>query len=423
MTFDDFHFEPELLDGIDSMNYTDATPIQQQAIPPLLLGKDVLGIAQTGTGKTAAYLLPIMNRIFLGEFPNNKLKAVVVVPTRELALQIDQQIQGFGYYVGISSIAIHGGTDGFVWEQQVRSLQRGADIIVATPGRLIDLLNNKETTIGEARYLVIDEADRMLDMGFYDDIVTIRKQLAEDCQVALFSATMPKKIAQLANKMLRKPVRIEIAISKPPETIQQVAYVCYEAQKLSLIIELLGRTDEVKRTVIFVSSKKKATEITPKIRSKGIVVEQMHAMLEQKQREQVIRDFKSGYVKVLVATDIVARGIDIIDIEEVINYDMPRDNEDYVHRIGRTARGTETQGSAITLVTDKDLRAFDNLQHFLGQKILLMPLPVALGSTPEYIYNSHPHQKRINKKRTKKRYQTARIGGKKKGNRSKGPIS
>lgn len=414
MTFQDFHFEPALLEGIDSMNFVEATPIQEYTIPPLLAGRDILGVAQTGTGKTAAYLLPIMNRIYQGEFPPHQLKAVIVVPTRELAIQIDRQVQGFGYFVGVSSMAIYGGTDGIVWEQQVRSLQRGVDIVVATPGRLIDLLNIKDTTIHKAQYLVIDEADRMLDMGFYEDIITIRKQLAQNCQLALFSATMPHKITLLAEQLLHDPVKVELAISKPPESIQQYAYICYESQKLSLVVSLFEKEKEepIRRTVIFVSSKKKALEIAPQLKRKGLNVEQMHSDLDQKQREEVIRNFKSGAIDVLVATDIVARGIDITDIEVVINFDMPRDNEDYVHRIGRTARGTDSKGLAITLVTDKERRAFDELQHFLGKEITLLPVPSLLGEAPQYHYN--PSATSRSKKRS-----FHKGGSKKPSNRSK----
>lgn len=388
MTFQEFNFEPALMEGIDSMNFVEATPIQELTIPPLLNGKDLLGVAQTGTGKTAAYLLPIMNRIYKGEFPAHELKAVIVVPTRELAIQIDRQVQGFGYFVGISSMAIYGGTDGIVWEQQVRSLQRGVDIVVATPGRLIDLLNIKETTIHKAQYLVIDEADRMLDMGFYEDIITIRKQLASNCQLALFSATMPQKITLLADQLLSDPVKVELAISKPPESIKQYAYVCYESQKLPLVISLFETEKEraPQRTVIFVSSIKKALDIAPQLKKRGLNVAQMHSDLDQKQREEVLRNFKSGAIAVLVATDIVARGIDITDIETVVNFDMPRDNEDYVHRIGRTARGSSSEGTAITFVTDRERRSFDELQHFLGKSITLLSIPESLGDAPSYSY-------------------------------------
>lgn len=396
MKFDEFDLDPAVLDGIDSMNFDEATPIQALTIPPLLQGRDLLGVAQTGTGKTAAYLLPIINRIYEGEFLGNELKAVVVVPTRELAQQIDRQIQGFGYFVSISSIAIYGGTGGVAWEQQKRSIQSGADIIVATPGRLIDLLNNNAASIDTAKYLVIDEADRMLDMGFYEDIIAIRNQLPEDCQIALFSATMPEKIAGFANKLLKNPAKVEIAVSKPPESITQCAYVCYEPQKLPIIASLFASKEKVvKRTVIFASSKKKVRELTSKLHELKINVGEMHSDLDQTQRDQVMRDFKVGYIEILVATDIVARGIDIDDIEVVVNYDMPHDPEDYVHRIGRTARGIAGSGIAITLVTDKDRRDFDNLQRFLGKAIHTLPMDSSIGEAPYYEYDT---EKRANPK-------------------------
>lgn len=408
MEFNEFGFSSALLEGIDSMGFTEATPIQEQTIPPLLAGRDLLGIAQTGTGKTAAFLLPIMDRIYRGEFSNSELKAIVVVPTRELAIQIDRQVQGFGYFVDVSSIAIYGGTDGIVWEQQMRSLKRGVDIAIATPGRLIDLLNMGDTTIARVRYLVIDEADRMLDMGFYEDIITIRKQLAPDCQIAMFSATMPPKIDQLASKMLRTDAaRVEIAISKPPEAICQQAFICFERQKLPLIVHFFQTQEQVKRTVIFVSTKRKALEITPRLKKKGFNVGQMHSDLEQTEREVVMRGFKSGDIDILVATDIVARGIDITDIDLVVNYDMPRDNEDYVHRIGRTARGNDRQGEAITFVTDNELKVFDHLQHFLGREIKRLPLPEELGEAPSYSYN--PNSKPL-KKRSSSRKNSPKRG-------------
>lgn len=416
MTFQEFDLSPALLDGIDSMNFVEATPIQEKTIPPLLAGKDILGIAQTGTGKTAAYLLPIINRIYKGEFPSDELKAVIVVPTRELAIQIDRQVQGFAYFVGVSSMAIYGGTDGFVWEQQVRSLQRGVDIVIATPGRLLDLLNIKKTTIDKVRYLVIDEADRMLDMGFYEDILSIRKYLSTACQLALFSATMPPRINLLAEKLLSNPIRVELAISRPPESIKQYAAICYEEQKLPLLVSLLEKLNHLKRIVIFVSAKKKAMSITASLRSRGLGVDEMHSDLDQKQREVVLRSFKYGALNILVATDIVARGIDIADIEGVVNYDIPRDHEDYVHRVGRTARGVEGEGLAVTFVTDKERRVLDELQYFLGREIDLLPIPSAFGATPSYSFdlNSfHPKSKKKEKlygskrkkNRKEKRYQ------------------
>lgn len=410
MTFDEFDLSADVLDGIDSMNYDEATPIQELAIPPLLEGRDLLGIAQTGTGKTAAYLLPIINRIYEGEFHGDNLKAVVVVPTRELAQQIDKQIQGFGYFVSISSLAIYGGTDGIVWEQQKRSIQKGADIIVATPGRLLDLLNNGDASIATAHYFVIDEADRMLDMGFLDDIMLIRKALPKQCQTALFSATMPDKILALVHTLLNDPVKIEIAISRPPERIMQCAYICYEHQKMGVIASIYkDQTDNPKRTVIFASSKQKVKELITKLKQLHLKVGEMHSDLTQLERDQVMRDFKVGYIKILVATNIVSRGIDIDDIEVVINYDLPRDNEDYVHRIGRTARGdSQVNGLAITLVSEDEIGKFNHLQTFLGKTIQCLPVEASLGEVPDYEFV--PHQPSSGKRHKGRRYRSSRRG-------------
>ena len=396
MDFFDFDFADEVLDGLDAMNFSEPTPIQEATIPPLLEGRDLLGCAQTGTGKTAAYLLPIINRIYLGEFEEGYIKAIVMAPTRELAQQIDQQITGFGYFVSISSLAIYGGTDGSAWAQAQRGAERGTDIVVATPGRLISMLNLQAADISHTSYFVIDEADRMLDMGFYDDIMSICRRLPKTCQIALFSATMPPKIEELARSILKDPVHVAIAISKPPETILQSAYICYEAQKLPIVTDLLSSMSEEKptKTVVFSSSKLKVHQLATALKSRGVNVAEMHSDLDQTTREQVMRDFKTGYIEVLVATDIVARGIDIDDIKVVINYDMPHDPEDYVHRIGRTARGTDGRGVAITLVNEEEQRSFAALEHFLGYSIYKVPIGSEYGEAPKY--SPKTSQKRYN---------------------------
>ncbi len=423
MFFDEFDLDDEVLDGIESMNFIEASPIQELAIPPLLEKKDLLGVAQTGTGKTAAYLLPIINRIHRDEFAESQLKAVVIVPTRELAQQIDRQIQGFGYFVGVSSIAVYGGTDGIVWEQQKRSMQRGVDIIVATPGRLMDLIINKQATIEEASYLVIDEADRMLEMGFYEDILAIRKQMPPLCQIALFSATMPEKIKRLAESLLKDPVKVEIAISKPRESILQCAYICYEAQKKTLLKDfLLQSASNNKKVVVFASSKKTVHKLFEQLKKEKMPLAVMHSDLDQKERDVVMRDFKAGNIAILLATDIVARGIDIDDIDVVINYDLPRDFEDYVHRIGRTARGTDGNGLAISLVTDKECSAFDKLQTALKTTISTLPLPVALGDGPEYHYTPHKKKDKKRGNKAKKREPHKTPQGKKKKIKKEKPI-
>lgn len=402
MDFFDFDLEDAVLDGLEAMNFVTPTPIQEAAIPPLLSGRDLLGCAQTGTGKTAAYLLPIINRIYLGEFRDDSIKAIIMAPTRELAQQIDQQIEGFAYYLSLSSTAIYGGTDGVVWAQTQRSLEKGTDIVVATPGRLISMLNLNMADISKTAYFVIDEADRMLDMGFYDDIMNICRQLSKECQMVLFSATMPPKIAGLAEMILKDPVRIELSVSKPPATIKQYVSLCYEGQKLPVVKKMLGNGELVAKgvkTVLFASSKLKVHQLAQALRKEHLNVEEMHSNLSQTERDTVMRRFKTGAFDILVATDIVARGIDIDDIELVVNYDMPKDPEDYVHRIGRTARGNADGGTAFTLVTDRDLQAFYSLERFLGYEITQLPVEETLGATPLYA----PGEKRKNTPRSRSR--------------------
>lgn len=383
MRFDELDLEDEVLDGLDAMNFQETTPIQEATIPLLLQGRDLIACAQTGTGKTAAYLLPLINRLSRGEFEDDRVNAVIMAPTRELAIQIEQQVEGFSYFLPISSVAIYGGTDGIAWEQQCRGLSLGADIVIATPGRLLSLINLKHADLSAVSYFVLDEADRMLDMGFLDDIKQIYRELPEHCQTLMFSATMPPKIKQLAKTILKDPVEVEIAISRPPETILQSAYICYESQKLPILEQLFTATPP-KRSIIFSSSKLKVKELTSIIRRMGIKVAEMHSDLEQTKREQVMRDFKSGAIDLLVATDIVARGIDIDNIRVVINYDIPRDPEDYVHRIGRTARGNNDQGLAITFVSEAEQYEFSKIEDFLRKPIYKLAVPVELGPVPGY---------------------------------------
>lgn len=397
MYFDDFDFVDELLDSLEDMNFTSPTPIQEAAIPPLLEGRDLLGCAQTGTGKTAAFLLPIIDRIARGEFSDEHVTAVIMEPTRELAQQVERQIQGFGYFAGITSQAIYGGTDGIAWAQQSRSTQQGVDIVVATPGRLLDMLNLGAADISHTCYFVIDEADRMLDMGFFEDITNICKHLPKSCQIALFSATMPPKIAALAEQLLKDPFRIELAISKPPETILQCAYICYDTQKIAIVESLFRKQTEKKKAVIFASSKLKVRQLYDTLKRLGLDVAEMHSDLEQAKREQVMRDFKAGFFDLLVATDIVARGIDIDDIDIVVNFDMPHDPEDYVHRIGRTARGISGEGTAISLVGPQEQSDFAALERFLGYEVYKVPLDESFGEVPGYNPTKKPTK---NKRRT-----------------------
>ena len=350
MRFDELNLEDAILDGLDAMNFQEATPVQEQTIPVILAKKDIIACAQTGTGKTAAYVLPIINELSKGGFSENAVNAVIMAPTRELAQQIDQQIAGFTYFVPISAVAIYGGTDGIAWEQQRRGLEMGADIVIATPGRLLSYIKLGTVDLSQVSYFVLDEADRMLDMGFYDDIMQIYKQLPPTCQIIMFSATMPPKIRTLAETILKNPEKIQLAISRPPETIMQTAYICYGTQKIKILKNLFSKA-RPQRVIIFASAKVKVKELANTLSQMNFNVAQMHSDLEQAQREEVMKDFKNGKIDILVATDVVARGIDINDIRLVVNFDIPNDPEDYVHRIGRTARGTNGEGLAITFVS------------------------------------------------------------------------
>ena len=383
MRFDELYLEDAILDGLDAMNFQEATPIQEQTIPVILEGKDLIACAQTGTGKTAAYVLPIINELSKGNHPENSVNAVIMAPTRELALQIDQQIEGFTYYVPISAVAIYGGTDGIAWEQQRRGLEMGADIVIATPGRLLSYIKLGVVDLSSVSFFVLDEADRMLDMGFYDDIMQVYNQLPHTCQTVMFSATMPPKIRTLANHILKNPEEVEIAISRPRESIMQTAYICYNMQKVKIIEDLFS-TSRPKRVIIFSSSKMNVKDLAKTLKRQKFNVEEMHSDLEQSKREEVMRDFKNGKIDILVATDVVARGIDITDIRLVINFDIPHDPDDYVHRIGRTARGTDGEGLAITFVAPEEQTAFKKIEDFLGKEVYKIPVDSKFGAVPEY---------------------------------------
>lgn len=374
MDFYNLDLSDNTLDAIDDMRWTTCTPIQEECIPEILEGKDVLGIAQTGTGKTAAYLLPILSRLDEENFPADSINCVIMSPTRELAQQIDQAMQGFSYYMeDVSSIAVYGGNDGNRYEQESRSMKMGADIIIATPGRLISHITMGNVDFSKVSFFVLDEADRMLDMGFYDDILSITKLLPKTCQVIMFSATMPNKIEELAKTILKNPTIIKLAVNKPAEKIKQIACVCHENQKLGALKDIFKKYGH-KRVIIFSSSKLKVKDINKTLRSIHINSGEMHSDLSQSERDEVMFMFKSGQIDVLVATDIVARGIDIDDISMVINYDVPHDSEDYVHRIGRTARA-DHDGIAITLVRGKEVSWFMQIEKFLGYEVEKMGSP------------------------------------------------
>ena len=385
MYFDELALSDEVLDALWDMHFDECTPVQEKTIPVILDGKDVISCAQTGTGKTAAYILPLLTNLAYDHHDPDKLNAIIMAPTRELAQQIDQQMEGFGYYVPFSSVPIYGGNGGGEWGTQVTGLQTGADIAICTPGRLLSLMNIYNIDFSGVKYFILDEADRMLDMGFYDDIMTIVRQLPKDRQTIMFSATMPENIRKMARAIMNHPVEVRIAISRPPETIRQLAAFLYEGQKLEFVEKILlptgglsaersfskdgfGPTGDLKKVILFVGKKQRVKELTRALRAKSIDARAMHSDLEQKERDEVMLDFRNGKVGVLVATDIVSRGIDVDDIPLVINYDVPRDAEDYVHRIGRTARAENT-GVAITLVSEEDRRYFSRIERFLKRKI------------------------------------------------------
>ena len=388
MYFDELPLSDEVLDALWDMHFDTCTPVQEQTIPIILEGRDVISCAQTGTGKTAAYILPLLTNLQYDNHDPNKLNAIIMAPTRELAQQIDQQMEGFGYYVPFSSVAVYGGNDGGNFSTQANGLKTGADIVIATPGRLLSHMNILDIDFTGVKYFILDEADRMLDMGFYDDIMKIVDQLPKDRQTILFSATMPENIRKMARKIMHNPAEVKIAISRPPESIAQRALCCYEAQKIPFIIGLL-KEQHLSKVILFAGKKQRVKELTVLLHRQGLNARAMHSDLEQKQRDEVMLDFRNNKVDVLVATDIVARGIDVDDIPLVINFDVPRDAEDYVHRIGRTARA-ENSGEAITLVTPEDARYWGKIERFLQKDIQRLTLPSSLGDAPDSNLYSQP---------------------------------
>lgn len=395
MYFDELDLNDNVLDALYDMRFDTCTPVQEKCIPEILEGHDVLGVAQTGTGKTAAYLLPVLSKLDDGGYPKDAINCVIMSPTRELAQQIDQAMQGFGYYLqGVSSVAVYGGNDGNRYDQELRSLRMGADVVIATPGRLISHISLGNVDLSKVSFFILDEADRMLDMGFSEDIKTIAAKLPKTCQTIMFSATMPEKIEELAKTLLKNPVEIKLAVSKPAEKIKQEAYVCYETQKMTILKDIF-KAGDLKRVIVFSGSKFKVKQLAASLQQIGVNCGAMHSDLEQAERDDVMFKFKSGQYDVLVATDIVARGIDIDDIEMVINYDVPHDTEDYVHRIGRTARANR-DGRAITFVSEEDQYWFQQIEKFLEKVVDKMPLPEGCGEGPEYIKLNKPKKKGAN---------------------------
>lgn len=370
MKFNEFGFNKDLLEAVSYLNFEEATPVQEKSIPVIMEGKDLIACAQTGTGKTAAYILPVLNHI--SKSKKDTIQTLIIVPTRELAVQVEQQVQGFAYFVNINSLAIYGGGGGDDWEQEKRALKEKASIIVATPGRIMSHMKMKYVDFTKINHLILDEADKMLDMGFYDDIMEIISSVSKQRQTLLFSATMPGKIRSLANKIMNKPVHINLNLSKPAEGVLQAAYVTTENKKTELVCKLIRGKDEYKKILIFASTKKKVSDICRELKNNKIVAEKTSSELEQDKREQVMLKFRAEEIKVLVATDVLSRGIDIKDIDLIINYDIPGDAEDYVHRVGRTARANST-GVALTLVTKQDMGKLQRIERLIDFKILKIP--------------------------------------------------
>lgn len=392
MDFSVFNFSKELREGLDSMGFEKATPIQEKAIPIIQQGKDLIGCAQTGTGKTAAFLLPIIDHIFRNH--TGEINTVIIVPTRELALQIDQAMQGFAYFLNIHSIPIYGGRDGISWEQEKRALTEGADVIIATPGRLIGHLNMGYVKLDSVKHLILDEADRMLDMGFYEDLMKIVKYLPQKRQTLMFSATMATKIRELANKILVNPERVDIAIAKPAEGVEQSAFLVYDTQKPELIKAIL-KSKDYKSVLIFTSRKINIKDIVREIKKLTPNVCGISSDLEQDEREEVLRNFRNRKTQVLVATDVLSRGIDVENIDLVVNYDVPGDAADYVHRVGRTARA-ETTGEAITFINQYEVESFMDIEKLIEKTIEKKSLPAGMSSGPDYkITSSKPFKRKF----------------------------
>ncbi len=381
MTFEEFGLNDKVLEAISYMGYEKASEIQEMTIPAIMDGNDILACAQTGTGKTAAFMLPILDHLASEE--NHALSTLVIVPTRELAIQINQLIQGFSYFLNINSVTVYGGRDGSDWDAESKALTKGTNIIVATPGKLISHLNLGYVKFDKLKHLVLDEADRMLDIGFYDDILRILSYIPEERQTLMFSATMPQKIRDLAAKILKNPVEFSTAISKPAEGVLQAAYVVYENQKIPIINSLITDKPDLDSILVFSSTKRKVFEIVKSLKKAGNTVEGISSDLEQKEREEVLMRFRSRRTRILVATDVLSRGIDIKDINLIINFDVPGSAEDYVHRVGRTARADKT-GIAISLINEHDMDKFDHIEKLIQNEVMKIPVPAELGTTPEY---------------------------------------
>ncbi len=387
MNFNEFGLDEKLMEGIDAMGYTTATPVQEQVMQPILDGKDLIVSAQTGTGKTAAFLLPLMHKLITTPHDAHEINAMVIVPTRELAVQIATAMEGISYFTSVSCIAVYGGGDGNSFAIEKKALSNGVDVVICTPGRMIAHLNMGYVKLDGLKYLILDEADRMLDMGFHDDIMKMISFLPKKRQNLLFSATMPMKMREMARKILHDPLEVNIAISKPPEKIVQEAFVVYEAQKIPLVKYVLSKKD-FQSVIVFCSKKQNVKQLSNELKRARFSIEEIHSDLEQVQREQVLQDFRNKKLKILVATDILSRGIDIEDIDLVINFDVPNDGEDYVHRIGRTARASN-EGTAYTFISEKEQQKFARIEELLGKPVTKADVPEQFGETPDYHPKAH----------------------------------
>jgi len=381
MKFTEFKLDEQLLEAISYMGFDEATPIQEKSIPEIMNKNDLIACAQTGTGKTAAFILPILNKLSQAKYKS--VNTLIIVPTRELALQIDQQIQGFSYFVPVSSLPVYGGGDGSDFETERKALSGNTEIIVATPGKLLSHLKMGYVQFGNIKHLILDEADKMLDMGFYEDIKKIISFIPKERQTLMFSATMPPKIRTLANEILINPKEISIELSKPAEGVLQAAYLVYDTQKTEIIKKLIADKPDYDSILIFTSTKSKVSEIVRGMRGQAYSIEGISSDLEQQQREDVLSRFRSKRTRVLVATDVISRGIDIKDINLIINYDVPMDAEDYVHRVGRTARANTT-GVALTLINETDMQRFKRIEELIEREIIKMPVPSDLGESPKW---------------------------------------
>ncbi len=388
MKFTEFNLNDRLLEAISYMDFDEATPIQELAIPEIIQENDLIACAQTGTGKTAAFILPILNK--LSGIKGTSINTLIIVPTRELALQIDQQIQGFSYFVPVSSCPVYGGGDGNDFEMERKALLGNAEIIVATPGKLISHLKMGYVKFEEIKHLILDEADKMLDMGFYEDIRKIISYIPKERQTLMFSATMPPKIRTLASQILKNPKEISIELSKPAEGVLQASYLVFEKQKTALIKYLISNKPDYDSILIFTSTKSKVFDIVRGMKERDYTIEGISSDLEQKDREEVLSRFRSKRTRVLVATDVISRGIDIKDINLIINYDVPQDAEDYVHRVGRTARA-KTTGVALTLINEDDMYKFKRIEELIDREIIKIPTPPEIGESP--VWNPQPVRK------------------------------